>query len=506
MPIEAMADGVPQLSGQPATLCGGPTGPQPELVPEPECGYATTPKFQPQPAMVADAARAQRVASLAEATSTPDDEDTARLQPLFMATEALIQKIRDGRRPSNDPDVQTTVQHCLGLLQRCSAAVTAAGILSSNEEADDIKTGDLKLLLLPHYTAEMLLRQATPGGATERLPLLEAAAKEWGVFIAQCKQKGLVPPEDLAVLHREEGARIDPAAQRSEKIARLKREKAEVERERQMTMRRRALQREIGEGDEALLEDNGELEEVERELFSLQVGKGLREAIDQLAMTKQERDMLRMVLGPMGGHQAALEAEKKQRLARDQQRQEGPKSFTINKRAQDMAMQLDSTSSLGLGNRAVQQAAMAQQVYAPKVGYTMLPTEWAEGEMDQIAKDQIAQAEAKHNYEVEKNTTYAAWTIRCPLRFGLSRAKGSHVLVLCMCCACVVVLFFCQHRFGASHGFERVPGGFKEAQPHDEDDLRFEDEKTLKDRAWDNWKDENRPNGNTLKNSSGVSC
>ena len=37
-------------------------------------------------------------------------------------------------------------------------------------------------------------------------------------------------------------------------------------------------------------------------------------------------------------------------------------------------------------------------------------------------------------------------------------------------------------------------------------DLRFEDEKTLKDRAWDDWKDENRPNGNTIKNSSGVSC
>ena len=51
--------------------------------------------------------------------------------------------------------------------------------------------------------------------------------------------------------------------------------------------------------------------------------------------------------------------------------------------------------------------------------------------MDQMAKDQVAQAEAKHAAEVEKNTT-----------------------------------------FGASHGFERVSGGFEEASPHDEDGER----------------------------------
>lgn len=75
-------------------------------------------------------------------------------------------------------------------------------------------------------------------------------------------------------------------------------------------------------------------------------------------------------------------------------------------------------------------------------------------------------AEAKHNFEVEQNTTFGS---------------------------------------GAT-GFRRVASGFEPEHEPDEDSDQVVEAQELKDRAWDDWKDDNPRNGNTLKNSSGVSC
>ena len=122
---------------------------------------------------------------------------------------------------------------CLAKLAACQVMVRAQNVFSPNEDADDIKTADLKYLLLPHLNADMMLRQATPGGAADRLKLLAPALAEWNVFVTELENKGLVSPEDLVVLQREDGARLDAAMLRDEKIARLKRDKAETEHERQ---------------------------------------------------------------------------------------------------------------------------------------------------------------------------------------------------------------------------------------------------------------------------------
>ena len=114
-------------------------------------------------------------------------------------------------------------------------------MFSPNEEADDIKTSSLKYLLLPHLTADVMLRQATPGGVVDRLKLLAPALAEWNVFLTDCETKGLVPPAELKVIQREEGAQLDAATARDEKIARHKADKTDTEKERQLIMRRRAI-------------------------------------------------------------------------------------------------------------------------------------------------------------------------------------------------------------------------------------------------------------------------
>ena len=324
--------------------------------------------------------------------------------------------------------------------------VQEEGVFSPNEEADDIKTSSLKYLLLPHLTADVMLRQATPGGAVDRLKLLAPALAEWNVFLTDCETKGLVPPSELKVLQREEGAHLDAAMARDEKIARYKADKADTEKERQLIMRRRAIMA-AARGDEHLAEDDSELEEVERELSKLQLSKAVRSAINQSVQVKEELEMLKMMAGRAP---PPRQAEDRRSARPDPQ----------------PMLRIDKSSSMGLSSRIMQQFAMQQQVYNPQLGYTMMPEDWAEREMALAEQTQHAEIVAKHEHSVEQNMT-----------FGVAN--------------------------GAQTNEEGRTVAYAEGEEEDEE------QKEMKDRAWDDWKDlpgNRKGSGNTLKNSSGVSC
>ena len=129
-------------------------------------------------------------------------------------------------------------------------------------------------------------------------------------------------------------------------------------------------------------------------------------------------------------------------------------------------VRIDKDSSMGLNSRLVQQMAVQQQLYNPKLGYTMMPEEWAEQEMALSEQKQRAEIVAKHEYSMEQNMT-----------FGVAN--------------------------GAQTNDDGRTVAYSEGQEEDEE------QKEMKDRAWDDWKDlpgNRRGSGNTSKNSSGVSC
>jgi hypothetical protein len=150
MPVTAMPDGLSKIQGAGAALCGA----------APEGGAAA--------AAVAESSSAAEAAP-AEPEPEPepelDSDEGVSLQQRFIATEELVRQVRNSELASNDPTQQGRVKKALLGLRRCAAMVRAGSVFSANEEADDIKTSDLKLLLIPHYTAEMTLLQGTPGGA-----------------------------------------------------------------------------------------------------------------------------------------------------------------------------------------------------------------------------------------------------------------------------------------------------------------------------------------------------
>lgn len=53
------------------------------------------------------------------------------------------------------------LQEAVRCLQSCSTMVATLGLFSSNEQADDIATADLKYLLVPFLLGDMLSRSRT---------------------------------------------------------------------------------------------------------------------------------------------------------------------------------------------------------------------------------------------------------------------------------------------------------------------------------------------------------
>ena len=82
-------------------------------------------------------------------------------------------------------------------------------------------------------------------------------------------------------------------------------------------------------------------------------------------------------------------------------------------------LRIDKQSSLGAGARLTQQMSMQQQVYNPKLGYTMMPEEWAEREMALNAQKEV-------NTEAQTQNSHVH--ILLPVRESLLAEKNWRVL------------------------------------------------------------------------------
>jgi len=66
-------------------------------------------------------------------------------------------------------------QEAVRWLQSCSSMVATLGLFSSNEQAEDIATADLKYLLVPYLLGDLLSRSTTKD-IHKRTGLLNEAA------------------------------------------------------------------------------------------------------------------------------------------------------------------------------------------------------------------------------------------------------------------------------------------------------------------------------------------
>lgn len=178
------------------------------------------------------------------------------------------------------------------VLQQCEGLIDKLGVFSSNEQKDDISTGDLKYLLVPYLRAELLEKVDT----SDRLQTLKSASLLLKVFISSCERLELLPDAELSAFNQE--ASITAERRRATKIARFKRAKAAELKLQEIRERRERRGRSRGAAAIGSVADHGEehtedeFEEEEREAWLSQIALSLCKALDLLEMLKREEELL----------------------------------------------------------------------------------------------------------------------------------------------------------------------------------------------------------------------
>ncbi|CAM6083092.1 unnamed protein product [Calypogeia fissa] len=216
-----------------------------------------------------------------------------------------------------DPD---QVARAVGLFERCQELIDKLSLFSSNEEKEDISTGDLKFLLVPYYLGfltEKLSTKDTPS----RLRKVDASKSQLLAFIRVCDRLELVPSAETEALAQETAPNAE--ARRNQKLARFKRQKAAQSQLQEIKERQERRRRSSQAAAKATRVENGDKEaeeddEEEREARFAQISFELCKALDLLEMLKKEEEMLNAVqeVNSKGGNDAFTRTILDERQAR----------------------------------------------------------------------------------------------------------------------------------------------------------------------------------------------
>ncbi|CAK0786976.1 hypothetical protein CVIRNUC_010192 [Coccomyxa viridis] len=181
-------------------------------------------------------------------------------------------------------------------LQAAVVRVSAASVLSLNEEVDDIPTADLKYLLLP-YMQGYLLSDSRERDAHKRLEVMQEAGSHLTRFLQNVQHYKVLSKEQEATLGVISASvqRIDAATRRAQKIQRfqlVKAIKAELDGLKMQDVRSSRLRRMQHEDGEAA-QSQGVDEDSERETWLNQIALASLRAADRLSSIQQELGVLR---------------------------------------------------------------------------------------------------------------------------------------------------------------------------------------------------------------------
>jgi immunoglobulin-binding protein 1 len=120
---------------------------------------------------------------------------------------------------------QEEKNRAVDLLKRCHTLTEALALFSSNEQLEDISTGDLKYLLVPYYLADF---QSSSGSTIlqERVQIANEALQHYREFLDRCEEYDLLGSNKAVYQREEEGLPIDANTKRTIKVDRFKRQKA----------------------------------------------------------------------------------------------------------------------------------------------------------------------------------------------------------------------------------------------------------------------------------------
>lgn len=123
---------------------------------------------------------------------------------------------------SKDPHL---VSKALEICQNCERVVESQGIFSANEDQEDLSTSDMRYLLAPYHTAE-LLSSSPVASPSQRLEQVQAAERGYSRFLHRLDQYKLLGDLGSKMYkHEEEHGALDPNTKRMLKIEKFKQDK-----------------------------------------------------------------------------------------------------------------------------------------------------------------------------------------------------------------------------------------------------------------------------------------
>eukprot|EP00877_Chromochloris_zofingiensis_P010428 jgi/Chrzof1/5639/Cz16g09260.t1 len=178
-------------------------------------------------------------------------------------------------------------------LDQCESRIDNAGIFSSNEDKDDIHTGNLRYLLVPYLRGDVLSHARAPDAAS-RMRQVTDAIESYNRFLHRCYQYQLLPESaETSYVGSEEGRQQDPSSRRATKIERFKRNKAldsllqHLQRQKNMAAHDDDSQTTAPVGGVG-----GWDEEDERQLWLLKTESAILAALDQREVLQQELELV----------------------------------------------------------------------------------------------------------------------------------------------------------------------------------------------------------------------
>ncbi|GLI70620.1 hypothetical protein VaNZ11_015553 [Volvox africanus] len=161
--------------------------------------------------------------------SNPNWEGGPPLSVLYSGCYAVYAQ-QDRLVASKDLDL---IDSAIALISRTHSVVESLGVFSSNEDRDDLATADIKYILVPFYLGSLL--SAAPvridgdiNASATRLIDVNRAAAALRTFLQRCEQYDLLGALGQTVYEAAAAGTgaMDPAAKRTYKVEKFKREKS----------------------------------------------------------------------------------------------------------------------------------------------------------------------------------------------------------------------------------------------------------------------------------------
>ncbi|KAJ1917265.1 Type 2A phosphatase-associated protein 42 [Mycoemilia scoparia] len=225
------------------------------------------------------------------------DTTNLTLSQAFAKAQSGYNQISNSTLPSNNSKYQA-IEETIKLLDYCKDRIRQLALFSSNETAEDYSTSELKYLLTDAYLGQVVGKKT--GG--NRRAIIEQCIDCFTEYLNNCNNLDMVIKEDQELFKRlikDQGdkTKMDPAKRRQVKIDRHKRramtKKAIEDIEEKIKIRANEPAAPAGkEGDEVDL-GSEDIEELERKVYTRLIDLNIQISLDELSSCFEEMEMVK---------------------------------------------------------------------------------------------------------------------------------------------------------------------------------------------------------------------